>query len=202
LMADGVYTRTQSVRNGVQWDDTSEAPCSTDFSIARFWVPHLAGSVGWALYCDCDFLWRADVGELFGLADPRYAVMVVPHQHAPSETVKMDGQPQTVYPRKNWSSLVLWNLGSAGARRLDHEMLNTLTGRDLHRFCWLNDAEIGFLPERWNWLDGTSDEAINPAAVHMTRGTPDMPDWGETSYAGEWSRYALGFTHIKSRKEV
>lgn len=197
LMTQRLYTRRQVARNGVQWDEVSDAPCATDFSLARFWLPFLAGRGGWALYCDCDFLFRVDVHELFELADSRYAVMVVPHQHAPIETTKMDGQQQTVYPRKNWSSLVLWNMSHASVRRLDLNVLNTKPGRDLHAFCWLKDHEIGFLPERWNWLDGSSDVAIDPAAVHFTRGTPDMPDWDETMYAGEWNRYALGFTHLR-----
>lgn len=193
LVKAGLYLRTQSDRNGVQWDDVSNAPCSTDFSIARFFVPTLAGRAGWALYCDGDFLFRRDVGELFALADHRFAVMVVQHQHAPAETTKMDGQVQTIYPRKNWSSLTLYNLQHAGNQRLSHYQLNALPGRDLHAFCWLRDHEIGALPIEWNWLDGSSDPAIDPAAVHFTRGCPDMPGWEYTRYAGEWCRYAQAF---------
>jgi hypothetical protein len=190
----GLYQRPTSIRDGRLWDDISGAPCSTDFSIARFWAAALAGRTGWALFCDGDFLWRRDVGQLFALADHRYAVMVVPHQHAPTEPMKMDGQIQTVYERKNWSSLVLWNLAHAGAQRLNHFTLNTRPGRDLHRFCWLRDEEIGFLPETWNWLDGHSDPALDPAAVHFTRGTPDMPGWEFTRYSREWCGYAQAFS--------
>lgn len=196
LVEWGVYNRTQSERDGLAWDDLSDAPCSTDFSLARFWLPSMAPSSGWALYCDCDFLWRRDVRQLFALADARYAVMVVPHQHAPAETTKMDGQAQTVYRRKNWSSLMLFNLAHAGTRRLMHGPTgeaNTRPGRDLHAFCWLKDSEIGFLPEEWNWLDGSSDIRREPAAVHFTRGTPDMPGWERTPYASEWNRYAAIF---------
>ena len=193
LEAAGLYTRPHHEVGGVHWDDISNAPCSTDFAIARFWVPHLAGRAGWALFCDGDFLWRRDVRELLEFADPTKAVMVVPHQHSPTEQLKMDGQLQTTYPRKNWSSLVLWNLGHAGTHRLNAHMLNSLPGRDLHRFCWLEDHEIGFLPEAWNWLDGHSAKEIDPAAVHFTRGTPDMPGWEWTKYAPEWNRYAQAF---------
>lgn len=188
-----LYTRPQVEKDGVQWDVISEAPCATDFSVARFFVPLIARRSGWALFCDGDFLWRRDVGELFALADHRYAVMVVKHVHAPTETVKMDGQVQTVYPRKNWSSCVLWNLAHAGTQRLNLFVANTRPGRDLHAFCWLRDDEIGELPVEWNWLDGHSDPSIDPAAVHMTRGTPDMPGWEYTRYAGEWCRYAQVF---------
>lgn len=193
LMSMGLYTRPQTVRDGVQWDEVSDAPCSTDFSLARFWMARLAGRAGWALYCDCDFLFRRDVREILALRDPRYAVMVVPHKHEPTESSKMDCQVQTVYPRKNWSSLMLINLSHSGAQRLSHHELNTKPGRELHAFCWLKDHEIGFLPEEWNWLDGTS-ESPDPAAVHFTRGTPDMAGWEDTQYAHEWRRYASIFS--------
>ncbi len=192
-MRRGLYVRKQSEVAGVQWDDVSGAPVSTDFALARFWVPAIAGAAGWALFCDCDFMWRADVGELFAQANPKYAVMVVKHQHAPPESKKMDGQVQTQYARKNWSSLCLWNLSHAGTRRLSDWQLNNLAGRDLHAFSWLKDEEIGDLGERWNWLDGHSDPAIDPAAVHFTRGTPDMLGYTGTRYAGEWNRYAGAF---------
>ena len=190
LIAMGDYHRPQHEYEGIEYDDLSRAPVSTDFAIARFWVPYLAPRGGWALYCDCDFLWRTDVRELFALADPRYAVMVVKHEHKPAETEKMDGQVQTTYPRKNWSSLVLWNLAHAGGTRLTRHVLNSLPGRDLHAFCWLDEAAIGELPECWNWLDGHSSEDINPSAVHFTRGTPDMRGFERTRYADEWMRYA------------
>lgn len=194
----GIYTRPHSYRGEVQWDDVSDAPCSTDFSIARFWVPSIAGRAGWALYCDCDFLWRRDVRELLELADPRYAVMLVRHDHVPNEKSKMDGKPQTNYPRKNWSSLCLWNLAHAGSQRLTPHMLNALPGRELHAFCWLKDHEIGEIPGTWNWLDGSSDTGIDPAAVHFTRGTPDMKHWANTLYATEWWSYAQAFTTRKA----
>lgn len=192
LRTDGLYLRPTEERDGQLWDRISNEPCSTDFSLARFWVPVIGGSAGWALFCDCDFLFRADVAQLFDLADPRYAVMVVPNMHDPVESVKMDGRAQTGYFRKNWSSLMLWNLGHAGARRLRLHDLNTWHKHDLHGFRWLADAEIGFLPQAWNWLEGISDPKIEPKAVHYTRGTPDMLGYENAAYADEW-RAVLNF---------
>ncbi|KAL4592992.1 hypothetical protein LXL04_006003 [Taraxacum kok-saghyz] len=40
-----------------------------------------------------------------------YAMMCVQHDYTPKETTKMDGAVQTAYPRKNWSSMVLYNCG-------------------------------------------------------------------------------------------
>ena len=85
LRARGLYRRPQEERGGQLWDAISAAPMSTEFALTRFLVPHLAGYGGWALFCDCDFLWRADVAELLALADPRYAVLCVKHDHQPAE---------------------------------------------------------------------------------------------------------------------
>lgn len=205
----GLYTRPTSLKNGRSWDEISGEPMSTAFSLARFWVPFVAGRTGWALFCDGDFLWRADVHELLDLADPSKAVMVVPNRHQPVEREKMDGQAQTVYHRKNWSSLMLWNLAHAGTRRLTLHALNAWHKHDLHGFRWLAEIEIGFLPEEWNHLVGVGSLARNslslgerpgeggeraggegePKAVHFTLGTPDMPGYEHSEYADEWRSY-------------
>ena len=38
---------------------------STEFTYSRFLVPHLMGFKGWAVFCDCDFLFLEDVSKLF-----------------------------------------------------------------------------------------------------------------------------------------
>ncbi|MFG0316881.1 MAG: glycosyltransferase, partial [Planctomycetota bacterium JB042] len=129
---------------------------------------------------------RADVAELFSLVNDRYALMCVQHDHRPEENVKMDGQVQTRYRRKNWSSLMLWNCDHPGNERLTPELVNGLPGRDLHRFCWLEDREIGALPGAWNWLEGISDPAVDPKAVHFTRGGPWHEGFEDVRYADEW----------------
>jgi hypothetical protein len=159
---------------------------STEFALTRFLVPALCRAE-WAVFCDCDFLWRTDIDELLALADPRYAVMVVQHDYTPVEQFKMDGQIQLTYPRKNWSSLVLWNCLHP-AHSVLPELVNTWTGRRLHGFEWLDDKLIGALPEAWNWLEGHSSPALDPKAVHFTRGTPDLPGYEQVPYAGEWHR--------------
>ena len=176
----GLYTREHEVRDGRMWDVISGAPMSTEFAISRFLVPHLASYRGWAVFCDCDFLWRADIAELFTLARPEYAVMVVKHFYNPKTALKMDAQINQNYPRKNWSSLMLFNCEHPAHRCLSPEMVNLMTGRELHSFCWLSDNEIGQLPFEWNWLD------LEPKAVHMTDGTPDMAGHENTAYADEW----------------
>ena len=109
---------------------------------------------GWALFCDCDFLWLDDVDKLFAQRDDKYAVMCVHHDYTPKEGTKMDGKQQTIYPRKNWSSMVLWNCGHPSNQQVIPSMVNKETGKFMHRFSWLKDSEIGQVSHEWNWLEG------------------------------------------------
>lgn len=186
LRAQGLYTRPTAHTEHGYWDEISQAPMSTGHAIARFLVPHLCGYEGWALFTDGDVLFRHDVAALFSLADSAYAVQVVHHHHVPTDTVKMDGQIQTLYARKNWSSVILWHCGHAANRALTVDLVNTVPGRDLHRFCWLDDALVGELPPCWNYLVGHSSPDINPAIVHYTAGIPDMPGYEHCAYSDEW----------------
>lgn len=184
LRALGLYGRRHERRDGHLWDSLSGAPMSTEFALTRFLTPVLS-QADWAVFCDGDFLWRADVLDLLELADPRFAVMVVQHDYRPTEVVKMDGQAQLRYPRKNWSSLMLWNCRHRAHAALP-ELVNQWAGRRLHGFEWLDDDQIGALPEAWNWLEGHSSPALAPKAVHFTRGTPDMPGYRDVPFADEW----------------
>jgi hypothetical protein len=158
---------------------------STEFAISRFLVPHLAGS-GWAMFADSDILVRADLTRLFALRDETKAVMCVKHNYQPIQTIKMDGQVQTKYSRKNWSSVMLFNVDHPSNRKLTIDMINKVPGRDLHAFCWLADDEIGSLPVEWNWLAGESHPVPNPLIVHHTLGSPCMSGYENAPYANEW----------------
>jgi hypothetical protein len=97
------------------------------------------------------------------------------------------GQAQTRYARKNWSSVILSSTSTTPANRaLTTDLVNSVPGRDLHRFCWLDDAQIGALEPKWNWLVGHSDPAIDPAIVHFTDGVPSMPGYENCAFADEW----------------
>jgi hypothetical protein len=185
----GLYRRPTEMRGHQLWDVISDAPMSTEFAISRFLTLHLS-KTNWALFCDCDFLWLDDIAKLAALADERYAVMCVQHNHQPLEATKMNNQAQVHYARKNWSSLMLWNCKHPANAELTVDVINTVPGRDLHRFFWLKDSEIGALPSRWNWLEGHSDPAIIPGAVHYTRGGPWFDHMKDCGYAQEWLREA------------
>jgi len=198
LRARKLYYRPTEVRinsNGHHqlWDVISEAPMATEFAIARFLVPHLVKE-GWALFVDSDVMFLRNPNELFAMADRTKAVMCVQHDHRPLNEVKMRGQEQTKYSRKNWSSVMLFNCNHLSNRKLTVELINTVPGRDLHRFCWLEDDEIGELPPEWNYLVGHSklDEDREPALVHFTNGLPDVPGYERQEYADHW-RAALPY---------
>lgn len=191
LQAAGLYRRPTEVRGGHLYDVISEHPMATEFAISRFLVPHLArpgseGPKGWALFMDCDMLVRRSLFDLFDVADPDKAVMVVKHDHLPAEGTKMDGQVQSLYARKNWSSVMLFNLDHPANDRLTVDLVNSVPGRDLHRFCWLDDDEIGALDQSWNWLVGHSPPEIVPDIAHFTDGIPTMAGYEHCAFADEW----------------
>lgn len=171
---------------GLYWR-SKDPLASTEFTYTRFLTPYLAGYQGWALFCDCDFLWLSDIAELLELIDPDAAVMCVHHDHRPAETTKMDGAVQTSYPRKNWSSLMLINCAHPMTRSLTPQAVNTQTGAYLHRMQWADDGHIGALPSSWNWLEGSMPtSARRPDAVHFTRGGPWFDDWQDVDYGDLW----------------
>jgi len=118
-------------------------------------------------------------------ADPSKAVMVVKHDHR-QEGMKMDNQPQQSYPRKNWSSVMLFNCNHSANRRLTVEDVNRRPGRDLHRFYWLHDDEIGELPPEWNWLVGVQPKPKHPKIAHYTLGGPWLPGWRPQEHDDLW----------------
>jgi hypothetical protein len=162
---------------------------STEFTYSRFLTPALAGYSGWALFCDSDFLW---LGDIAGLLDytraPAKAVFCVQHDYQPKDTVKMDGAVQTAYPRKNWSSLMLFNCEHPSVRRLTPDLVNRETGAYLHRMQWVADDEIGALPVEWNWLEGWNQKPVQgtPKVVHFTRGGPWFARWQNVDYGDLW----------------
>jgi lipopolysaccharide biosynthesis glycosyltransferase len=176
LRARGLYSR-------------SEDPlASTEFTYSRFLTPALAGYKGWALFCDCDFLWLGDIAGLVPYTKTNKAVYCVQHDYKPKETVKMDGAVQTSYPRKNWSSLMLFNCEHPSVKQLTPEVVNRETGAYLHRMQWVADEDIGSLPTEWNWLEGWNEKPASgtPKAVHFTRGGPWFEKWQNVDYGDLW----------------
>lgn len=184
LEACGLLRRPTDLR-GQRYDLPSNAPASTEFAISRFLVPMLAQS-GWALFADSDVVFLSDLAELLDLADPRYALMCVQHAPQTGSLRKMDGQVQLPYPRKNWSSVVLWNCDHPANRRLSLVDVQERRGFDLHQFYWLADSEIGALPAQWNWLVNVEPKPAQPKIAHFTLGGPFTPGWQGADYDSLW----------------
>jgi len=160
---------------------------STDFAFTRFLVPYLSGFEGWSIFTDCDMLVLDDIARLWRLRDERFAVMVVKHDHQPRESVKFLGQPQTQYPKKNWSSVMLFN--NARCAALTPEYVNRASGLELHQFKWLDsEALIGELPRRWNHLVGYYKPTRDVSLVHYTLGGPYFEEYRDCEYASEWQQ--------------
>ena len=161
---------------------------STAFTFTRFLVPALMNYDGWAIFCDCDIVWMLDPAEIMQYADEKYAVMVVKHDYTPPEGEKMDGQKQLPYPRKNWSSVILWNCGHPSNKKVTPDLVNTETGQYLHRFNWLKNEEIGELTHHWNWLVNHYHEPKDgaPLAIHYTEGGPWFDNYKHCEYGYHW----------------
>ena len=189
-----MFRRESNKLNGQQYDEIDGKPFSTDFSFTRFLVPHLNLYRGMALFMDCDMYCRTDITELFEMCkDSYYPVWAVHHKYEPKKGTKMNNQIQEPYQRKNWSSLMMFNCNHSSLDNLSLDNVNTKSGRWLHGFKWLPDeeADVGQIPEEWNWLDGHSPEDLEAKIVHFTTGGPWFKDWAirgdaEGKYAVKW----------------
>ena len=159
---------------------------SNDFAFSRFLVPWMCNFEGWAVFSDCDMIVKDDPAKLWALRDDRFAVKVVKHNHIPSEEVKYLGTTQTKYPRKNWSSVVLWNCAHPSVRCLDPAFVNTADGLHLHQFRFLQDGEIGDLPKTWNHLVGYDEYNNNSKLIHYTTGGPYFDEYKNCDYHQDW----------------
>ncbi|WP_027852243.1 hypothetical protein [Marinobacterium litorale] len=176
---------------------------SNDFSFTRFLVPFLSDYKGWAVFFDCDMLIQTDIYNLLNEVDknPGKAVYVVKHDYTPRCEYKYLGNKQYKYPRKNWSSVILWNCNHPANRKLTPDFINTAPAMNLHRFMWLNDEDIGELDVKWNWLVGEYSSPPNEIMnIHWTIGGPYFNEYRDTDFAKEWFDEKEKMTYCKQKK--
>lgn len=164
-------------------EDTSS---TTEFTYSRFLVPFLSDYKGISVFCDSDFLWNCDINTLLEYYDENNAVSCVKHDYVPKADTKMDGLKQTVYPRKNWSSLMLFNNAHLDCRNLNVDNVNTSSPKYLHRMSWTSDNAIGEIPLEYNWLEGEYSSDIDPKVIHFTNGGPWHNTW-DGDYREKWT---------------
>jgi hypothetical protein len=172
-------------------------PPSNTFNLTRFLVPHLCDFQGLALYIDGDMVVDADIAELFGLFEFRslsrrengsapYALGVVQHDYRTNGATKFKGQVNRDYPRKNWSSVMLFDASHVANGLLRPQFVASKSAEYLHRLEWLDDSDIMELPKEWNVLADEPNQSPAPKLIHYTLGTPCFPEYAGCQYARIW----------------
>ncbi len=186
---DVIPIRQTAVRELALYTRAADAKASTEFSLTRFLTPHLAAQSDWVLFCDCDFLFTGDVRDVLNGLDRSKAVYCVQHEYTPTNAIKMDGKSQTSYPRKNWSSFMLFNGAHPDVRALTPEVVNNSAPAYLHRFKWVKkQTDIGALDLEWNFLVGEYPKPERvPRVIHYTNGGPWFDEWQSCDFADLWS---------------
>jgi lipopolysaccharide biosynthesis glycosyltransferase len=174
---------------------------SNHFIYTRFLVPHLMGFKGWAIFIDGDMIVRGDIVELWNLRELDKDVMVVKHEYQTCMPVKYLGSKNEDYPRKNWSSVILWNCNSFPNRQLTPEFVQQSSGSFLHRFSWLDDGRIGELPPEWNWLPDEYGVNTSAKLLHYTLGAPCFQEFADTPQGNEWHRERILTEYCQQRIE-
>jgi lipopolysaccharide biosynthesis glycosyltransferase len=173
---------------------------SNHFVYTRFLVPHLMSYTGWAIFIDGDMVLRDDIVKLWNLRlEGHYDVMVVKHDYKTRMTEKYMGAKNEDYPRKNWSSVILWNCSSWPNRKLTPDFVQSQPGSYLHRFSWIDDERIGELPKEWNWLPDEYGSNPNAKLLHYTLGTPCFHEFADTPQAEAWHKERLLTEYCQQR---
>ena len=156
------------------------------FTYSRFLVPYLMNYQGWAIFADGDMICLDDIKNLYDLIDNKYAVQLVKHNYKTKHEKKYFGQKNENYPRKNWSSLIIWNCSHRKHKILTPDFISSKDGSYLHRFKWLCDEEIGEIDKKWNWLAIEYPRKDNLKLIHYTLGTPCFKEYEKTSLSEHW----------------
>lgn len=183
-----MLTRPIEKKDGRLWCPISQAPMATEFAISRFCTFFLPGGK-WVVFMDSDIVCTTDIRHLWNELDDKYAVMCVKHNQKVKEgETKMDGQLQTFYARKNWSSVMAIQRDHPANKRFTIKDLNERPGRDLHAFYWLKDEEIGELNHKWNILVNVDemDESCQIGIWHYTLGSEWIPGWNPAPWDSVW----------------
>lgn len=174
---------------------------SNTFIYSRFLVPYLMKWSGWAIFIDGDMIVRDDIVKLWELQEIDKDVMVVKHDYKTKASIKYLGAKNEDYPRKNWSSVILWNCSSFPNRKLTPEFVQNSPGSVLHRFSWIDDSRIGELPKEWNWLPDEYGPNPDAKLLHYTLGTPSFHEFATTPMGDEWHRERI-FTEYCQQNDL
>jgi lipopolysaccharide biosynthesis glycosyltransferase len=172
---------------------------SNQFIYTRFLVPHLMSYKGSAIFIDGDMIVRDDITKLWELNQFAKDVMVVKHDYKTKMPVKYLGSKNEDYPRKNWSSVIIWNCFTSPNKKLTPKYVMGATGAELHRFSWLDNDRIGELPIEWNWLPDEFGPNEDAKLLHYTLGAPCFDEFKDTAMAQEWHHEHALTDHCQQR---
>ena len=173
------------IKSGIYGREDVEGE-STEFSFTRFYVPLLCNYKGIAMFCDNDFLWKCDPRQIRKYVNQGQPMAVVKHDDYEAEGNKMDGVQNKSYPKKNWSSLMLFRCNQF-EKKLTKEYLDNATPAQLHEFHFLNENNIGSIPKEFNCLVGHYD-LEGAKALHYTNGGPWFDSYKDAEASEEWWR--------------
>ena len=179
---------TPLAENNLYGYDEKHSDGTNKFTYSRFLVPYLMGFEGLAIYFDGDMICLDDISTLTKNIDKNFAVKVVKHNYKTKQTKKYFGQKNENYPRKNWSSVVLWNCSHPQNKILTPDFIDSKDGAFLHRFKWLDDKQIGEIDKKWNWLAVEYEDITDPKLIHYTLGTPCFNEYKNTSFSENWTK--------------
>ncbi len=161
---------------------------SNAFIYSRFLVPYLCNFKGMALFVDGDMICRTDIAEILWEHEQDEAVKVVKHYYQTKHPIKYLGSKNEDYPKKNWSSVMLWNCGHHLNKQLTPKFVMEKDGKYLHRFQWLKypEEQVGKLDETWNHLVTEYDYDQDAKLAHFTLGSPCFNGYQDCDYSEEW----------------
>ena len=177
---------------------------SNNFIYSRFLVPYLNNYKGKALFLDGDMIVNDDLNSLFNHFDDQYAVQVVKHNYKTKYPIKYLGHRNDDYPKKNWSSVILFNCSHPKNKFLTPKLIETAPGSYLHRFSWLDEKEVGEISKEWNYLVLEYPENKKAKIFHYTVGAPCFSDFNHGEEAKIWHNIYLnaqsGFDYLNNKK--
>ncbi len=194
-------------KSGSYYRDSQDG-CATEFGFTRFLVPHLNDYQGWAVFMDCDMLLTRDPWEIMDHTNPEKSALCCQHDYKSSTNIKMDNMKQGSFPRKNWSSFILYNCEHPDCKRLTPESIANGSPAYLHQFKWTTDNKLGIMPLEFNWLVGEYDLYQKgkelPFNLHYTLGSPAFADLGfeqyrNCDYGDVWNE---GKEHMENYQEL
>jgi lipopolysaccharide biosynthesis glycosyltransferase len=172
--------------NAISFYNEIHTDRSNAFTYSRFLTPCLMSFEGWAIYLDGDMVCQEDISLLWSLRDSSKAVQVVKHDYKTKSNKKYLNNINIDYPKKNWSSVIIWNCAHPKNRLLTPELISARDGKFLHRFMWLDEEDIGEIPVEWNWLAIEYPPNPNAKLIHYTLGTPCFSEYSHTEMSDIW----------------